>query len=83
MIRTGILAAALVMALAGTAFANSCPRHMKAIDDALATNPKITAAQMTEVKALRAEGETLHKAGKHAESEAALGKADGILGIKK
>ena len=83
MIRTGILAAALVLAVAGTAFANSCPRHMKAIDDALATNPKITATQMTEVKALRAEGETLHKAGKHAESEAALGKAETILGIKK
>jgi hypothetical protein len=83
MIRTGILAAALVMALAGTAFASSCPKHMKAIDDALAASPKITAAQMTEVKALRAEGETLHKAGKHAESEAALIKAEGILGIKK
>ena len=83
MIRTGILAATLVMALAGTAFASSCPKHMKAIDDALAANPKITAAQMTEVKALRAEGETLHKAGKHAESEAALGKAEMILGIKK
>jgi len=83
MIRTGLIAAALVLALAGTASANSCPKHMKAIDDALAANPKITAAQMTEVKKLRAEGETLHKAGKHAESEAALGKAEMILGIKK
>ncbi len=83
MIRTGFIVAALVLALAGTAGASSCPKHMKAIDDALATNPKITAAQMTEVKKLRAEGETLHKAGKHAESEAALGKAEMILGIKK
>ena len=83
MIRTAILAAAFSIALAGTAGATSCPRHMKAIDDALATNPKITAAQLAEVKTLRAQGEELHKAGKHAESEAALGKAETILGIKK
>ena len=83
MFRTTILAAAFSLALAGTAGASSCPRHMKAIDDALAASPKITAAQMTEVKALRAQGEELHKAGKHAESEAALIKAEGILGIKK
>jgi hypothetical protein len=35
-----------------------------------------------EVKKLRAEGERLHKKGKHAESMAALGKAKGILGLK-
>jgi hypothetical protein len=34
------------------------------------------------VAKFRAEGETLHKAGKHAESMAALSKAKGILGIK-
>jgi hypothetical protein len=33
------------------------------------------------VKKLRAEGEQLHKAGKHSESEAALAKAKKILGI--
>ncbi len=54
---------------------------MKQIDDAL-PSAKISAAQMSEVKKLRAEGETQHKAGKHAESEAALNKAKGILGIK-
>jgi hypothetical protein len=37
---------------------------------------------MAEVKKLRAEGEALHKQGKHDESQAALGKAKGILGIK-
>jgi len=83
MFKTGILAAVLAVAMMGTAMASSCPRHMKAIDEALAGNPKISATQMTEVKALRAEGESLHKAGKHAESEAALGKAEAILGIKK
>jgi len=34
------------------------------------------------VKKLRRDGEKLHKDGKHSESMAALGKAQGILGIK-
>ena len=75
---------ALFVALAfasSFAFANSCPKEMKAIDAAL-PNAKLTAAQSAEVKKLRAQGETLHKDGKHAESMAALGKAKGILGIK-
>lgn len=66
---------------ASTALAATCPKLMKQIDDAL-PSAKISAAQMDEVKKLRAEGETRHKAGKHAESEAALNKAKGILGIK-
>jgi hypothetical protein len=33
------------------------------------------------VKKLRAEGEQLHKAGKHSESMATLGKAKKMLGI--
>jgi hypothetical protein len=75
---------ALLVALAfasSVALANSCPTHMKAIDAAL-PNAKLSSAQMSEVKKLRAEGEALHKAGKHAESEATLKKAEGILGIK-
>jgi hypothetical protein len=55
--------------------------EMKQIDDALAANPKLTAAQLDEVKKLRAEGEALHKAGKHQESVTELGKAKAILGI--
>ena len=46
-------------------------------------NPKLEPTQLAEVKKLRADGETLHKQGKHAESEAALGQAETILGIKK
>jgi hypothetical protein len=70
------------LALAGSvAFANSCPKEMKAIDAAL-PKAKLTAAQKSEVTKLRAEGEAHHKAGKHSESMAALGKAKGILGIK-
>jgi hypothetical protein len=55
---------------------------MKKIDAALAAKPNITVAQMSEVKRLRAEGETLHKAGKHQEALDALGKAEKILNIQ-
>ncbi|HWD22423.1 MAG TPA: hypothetical protein VG591_04770 [Burkholderiales bacterium] len=74
----------LLVALAfasSVAFASSCPKHMKAIDAAL-PKAKLSSAQMSEVKKLRADGEALHKAGKHAESEATLKKAEGMLGIK-
>ena len=68
---------------AGTAMAFHCPKDMKAIDDALAKNPKLTEAQMKEVKELRAKGEEQHKAGKHQESVDSLGKAKKILSIKE
>jgi hypothetical protein len=74
-----ILAAGLLASSA--AFAFHCPMDMKKIDDALAKNPSLSAEQMAEVKKLRAEGETLHKAGKHQESIDTLGKAMKILGI--
>ena len=65
----------------GAALAGSCPKEMKAIDAAL-PSAKLSPAQMEEVKKLRADGEAAHKAGKHDDSMAALGKAKGILGIK-
>ena len=75
------IVAALCLALAsGVAFANSCPKEMKAIDAAL-PNAKLSDAQMSEVKKLRTDGETLHKAGKHSESMETLGKAKKILKI--
>jgi hypothetical protein len=74
------LFAALALA-SSLAFAGNCPVQMKAIDAAL-PKAKLDAKQAAEVKQLRAEGEQLHKAGKHSESMAALGKAKGILGIK-
>jgi hypothetical protein len=70
------------MFAASTAFAGSCPTVMKKIDDAMAKNPKLTAAQTDEVKKYRAEGETLHKAGKHQESVDTLAKATKILDVK-
>lgn len=78
--RISVLAAALLFA-SGTALAFHCPKDMKAIDDALAKNPKLSAAEMTEVKKLRADGETFHKAGKHQEAVDSLGKAMKILKI--
>jgi cytochrome c556 len=76
------LVAAALLAVAGSAFAFHCPQDMKKIDDALAKNPKLTSEQMAEVKKYRAEGETLHKAGKHQESIDTLAKAMKILDIK-
>lgn len=78
-IRSALFAVTLLFA--GGAFAFHCPAEMKKIDDALAKNPKLTDAQMAEVKKDRAEGEALHKAGKHQESLDTLAKAEKILGI--
>ena len=64
------------------AVAFHCPRDMKKIDEAMGKNPKLSAEQMAEVKKLRAEGETLHKAGKHQESVDTLGKAMKILNVQ-
>ena len=75
------VAAALIL-FASSAFAFHCPADMKKIDDAMAKNPKLTEAQMADVKKYRAEGETLHKAGKHQESVDTLSKAMAILNIK-
>jgi hypothetical protein len=55
---------------------------MKKIDAALAKNPKLSAQQMNDVKKYRADGETLHKAGKHQESVDTLAKAMKILNVK-
>jgi hypothetical protein len=75
-----VVAAALAFATA-SAFAAHCPMDMRQIDDALAAKPQLSAEQLAEVKKYRAEGESLHKAGKHQESVEALGKAKAILGI--
>lgn len=63
------------------AFAHGCPAEMKAIDTKLGTNPTVAAADMTKIKALRADGEKLHKEGKHAESMKALADAKKLLGL--
>lgn len=76
-----ILVASVFALTSGVAYASSCPKHIKSIDAAL---PKATLsdAQKADVKKYRDEGESLHKAGKHSDSLAALAKAEKILGIK-
>jgi hypothetical protein len=80
-IRNMVIAACLALA-SNAAFAFHCPADMKKIDAALAKNPKLSATQMSEVKKYRAEGESLHNAGKHQESVDTLAKAMKILNIK-
>ena len=74
-----ILIAGTLAAASSAAFAFHCPADMKAIDDAL-PKAKLTPAQSGEVRT-RAEGESLHKAGKHQESIDTLDRAKKILGI--
>ena len=76
------LIAAILFAFAGSVFANHCPMDMKKIDEALAKKPNISEARMAEVMKWRAEGESLHKAGNHADSVKVLAKAMKALEIK-
>lgn len=76
-----VLATALLFA-SSAALAFHCPADMKKIDDAMAKNPSLSAAQMADVKKLRAEGEVFHKAGKHQDSVDTLAKAMKILDVK-
>jgi len=80
--KSKITAAAIALLFSGAALAFHCPADMKKIDDALAKNPKLTDAQLAEVKKQRAEGETLHKAGKHQEAVDTLAKAMKTLGVQ-
>jgi hypothetical protein len=75
-----LLAASLALA-SGLALAHNCPNEMKAIDAKLAANPALADVDLSKVKALRAEGEAAHKAGKHDDSMKALGEAKKLLGI--
>ena len=76
------VAGVAAMLLSTAALAFHCPADMKKIDEALAKNPKLSEAQLAEVKKQRAEGEALHKAGKHTESVEVLGKAMKTLGVQ-
>jgi hypothetical protein len=82
MMKRKIALFAAVMFTAGTALAFHCPQDMKKIDDALAKNSNLTPAQLEQVKKDRAEGEALHKAGKHQESVDTLAKAMKTLGVQ-
>ncbi len=77
--KTRFLVGFLALA-SSSAMAFHCPADMKKIDAAMAS-AKLSAPQMDEVKKLRAEGERLHKEGKHQESVDTLAKAMKIMGI--
>lgn len=77
-----VVSAVCLAAASAVAFAFHCPADMKKIDAAMAKSPKLSGEQMAEVKKLRAEGESLHKAGKHQESVDTLAKAMKMLSIK-
>src|SRR5205809_1097510 len=74
-IRFAALFGALMLASA-SALAFHCPADMKKIDAALEKNPKLSAQQMADVRKFRADGEALHKAGKHQESGDTVAKPD-------
>jgi len=76
-----LLLAAILATASTVALANHCPLDMQQIDKALSASPKLTDQQMADVKKYRAEGEALHKAGKHQESVDTLAKAKAILKI--
>lgn len=81
LLATLALSLVIPLAMTGSAFATSCPKHVKAIDAALAANPSASAEDLAKAKELRDQGEALHKEGKHAESLAALTEAEKLLGI--
>ncbi len=69
-----LLAAAVLVAFTTPALAFYCPKNVGAIDAALAKG-SWTDSQKAAVKALRDEGDALHKAGKHKESVVKLAEA--------
>ncbi len=76
-----LLTATALFMLATPAFADHCPKDMKAIDAAL-ENANLSEDQLAEVKELREQGEELHNAGEHDESVETLHEAMEILGLK-
>ena len=80
-----LLTAGVVSAVtlaAAPAFAFHCPQEMAKIDKALAANPKLSQADLTKVRQLRAKGEEEHKAGNHQASLDTLAQAEKLLGIQ-
>jgi len=75
-----LTALALTVLMTGTAFANSCPTHVKKIDEALATSTASDEVK-AQAQALRDEGQALHDSGDHAGSMAKLMEAEKLLGI--
>lgn len=71
-----VIVAVTLFGLASPALAGHCPKDVKLIDAALAQQSN------DEAKALRDQGEALHKAGEHSESLEALHQAMKLLGLE-
>ncbi|RRJ83477.1 hypothetical protein D0544_10995 [Aestuariirhabdus litorea] len=76
--KSTLLAGALSLAMITPVMAGHCPLDAKAIDKALQTT-SLSAAQKSEVQALRDKGMELHKSGDHKKSEQNLAKAMRML----
>tara|TARA_R110001592_G_C12984464_1_gene734466 strand:- start:316 stop:570 length:255 start_codon:yes stop_codon:yes gene_type:complete len=74
-------AAAFLLAAASPAFAGHCPKDVKHVKEALAKS-SASAENKAKAATLMAEGEAMHKAGKHGESLKALHDALHLLGEK-
>lgn len=75
-----VFIASLIISATTFAAAHGCPGEMRAVDAKL-SSASLPTAEMSKVKALREEGEKMHKEGKHAESMKALSEAKKLLGI--
>ncbi len=73
-----IAAGAVLVAIAGPAYAYQCPLLVIKIDKSLAA-ANLSAAQLEEIKQLRDDGEAKHKAGKHGDAVKTLNKALALL----
>ena len=71
MLRTTLLAGAIIALTSATALAHSCPNYAGTIEAALAASDK-SDAEKAEIMVLVDEGMALHNAGDHHESEHAL-----------
>ncbi len=69
-----IAAGAVLVAIAGPAYAYQCPLLVIKIDKSLAA-ANLSAAQLEEIKQLRDDGEAKHKAGKHGDAVKTLKQA--------
>ncbi|MFM7673344.1 MAG: hypothetical protein ACKO5H_02125 [Candidatus Fonsibacter sp.] len=69
-----------ILFLATAAYAASCPALMKQYDEKV-KSVKLDAAKAKQATDLRKQGEDLHKAGKHADSEKALKQALALIGV--
>ena len=78
--KTRQLLLALVLALPGSALADSYPPLMKKVDEILAANPKMDPEVLAETKKVREPGVKRHKQGKHNKSVDELRRALFLLG---